>query len=136
MNISWQYLDKRSAIIAALKDYDSMQYIIDNFRDNEAYKNYEPAANTGNICRGTAVNINVNVQRYSQAQEFMLWFKPAWDVISADERFVLKTFYLSGDYKQIDNVYDICDRYNIERTFAYKKKDRALAHLATLLYGK
>lgn len=136
MNISWQYLDKRSATIAALKDYDSMQYIIDNFRANEAYETYEPTASPGNACHGAATNIDANMQRYSQAQEFMLWFKPAWGAISADERFVLKTFYLSGDYKQIDNIYDICDRYNIERTSAYKKKDRALAHLATLLYGK
>ena len=30
MNISWQYLDKRNAAIAALKDYSSMQAIIAN----------------------------------------------------------------------------------------------------------
>ena len=30
MNIIWHYLDKRGAAINALKDYDSMQYIIDH----------------------------------------------------------------------------------------------------------
>ena len=30
MNIIWHYLDKRGAAINALKDYGSMQYIIDH----------------------------------------------------------------------------------------------------------
>ena len=28
MSIAWQYLDKRNAAISALKDYESMQYIL------------------------------------------------------------------------------------------------------------
>ena len=28
MSVMWKYLDKRSAAIAAIKDYDSMQFII------------------------------------------------------------------------------------------------------------
>ena len=38
--------------------------------------------------------------------------------------------------KQIDAVYNICERFNIERSSAYNKKNRALQHLALLLYGK
>ena len=30
MDIIWHYLDKRSAAVNALKDYSSMQYIIDH----------------------------------------------------------------------------------------------------------
>ena len=30
MSILWQYLDKKSAAISALKDYSSMQHIIDH----------------------------------------------------------------------------------------------------------
>ena len=33
MSIMWKYLDKRSATIAALKDYESMQFIIKNTGD-------------------------------------------------------------------------------------------------------
>ena len=29
MSIMWKYLDKRSATIAAIKDYESMQFIAD-----------------------------------------------------------------------------------------------------------
>ena len=28
MSIMWKYLDKRSATIAAIKDYDAMQFIL------------------------------------------------------------------------------------------------------------
>ena len=34
MSIMWKYLDKRSATIAAIKDFESMQFIIKN-TDNE-----------------------------------------------------------------------------------------------------
>ena len=30
MSVMWKYLDKRSAAIAAIKDYESMQFIIDS----------------------------------------------------------------------------------------------------------
>ncbi len=30
MNIIWQYLDKRNAAVNALKDYNSMQFIINH----------------------------------------------------------------------------------------------------------
>lgn len=32
MSVMWKYLDKRSAAIAAIKDYDSMQFIISRDR--------------------------------------------------------------------------------------------------------
>ena len=34
MNIIWQYLDKRSAAVNALKDYSSMAYILAHRRRN------------------------------------------------------------------------------------------------------
>ena len=43
MSIMWKYLDKRSATIAALKDYESMQFIIKN-TDNEVAAEREKAA--------------------------------------------------------------------------------------------
>ena len=33
MSVMWKYLDKRSATIAAIKDFDSMQFIIDSTDD-------------------------------------------------------------------------------------------------------
>lgn len=40
MSIMWKYLDKRSATIAAITDYDSMQFII-NSTDDEIKRTYE-----------------------------------------------------------------------------------------------
>lgn len=79
--------------------------------------------------------IDVLKERYWQAVEYMAWFLPAWEELSEDERYVLETFY-SDEERQTDSVYDICDRFHIERTSAYKKKNRALQKLVTLLYGK
>jgi len=74
-------------------------------------------------------------ERYRQAVEYMDWFKPAWDELSEDEQYVLETFY-QNDGSQTGAVYDICDYFHVERSSAYNRKNRALDHLTTLLYGK
>lgn len=153
MNISWVYLDKRNASIAALKDYKNMKHILEHtnqeikkeeenmigcsssptIRPSKDSVNYH--ANEKRILSGIDA-IDVLEKRYQGAKEFMDWFQPAWDSLSQDEQFVLSRFYLCEDCKQIDSIYEICERYHIERTSAYKKKDRALEHLTLMLYGK
>ena len=153
MNIIWHYLDKRSAAINALKDYGSMQYIIDHTDEeidtvhdrmssvgspalSDMPKGpYNPQANENRIIAAID-EIDVLKERYRQAVEYMDWFKPAWMALSEDERYVLQTFYWNEDERQTDAVYDICDHFSIERSSAYNKKNRAVQHLALLLYGK
>jgi len=153
MNISWQYLDKRNAAINALKDYSSMKSIIANTKEeiadvqsrmtgvggsmpsNMPKRPQQPTATEDRIIKGIE-EIDVLKERFQQAEEFMDWFQPAWDSLTGDEQTVLELFYLTDDFKQIDAVLEICDRFCIERTSAYKKKDRALSHLSVLLYGK
>jgi len=79
--------------------------------------------------------IDVLKERYRQAVEYMEWFSPAWEELSRDEQYVLETFYLQDD-SRTGAVYDICDHFHIERSSAYNKKNRALEHLTTLLFGK
>lgn len=152
MNIIWQYLDKRGAAINALKDYNSMAYIIDH-TDEEIANIHDDMTSIGspafsdmpsNISnpqsgeiRLTAAidEIDVLRERYRQAKEYMEWFQPAWDTLSEDERFVLERFYWEDD-ERYDALSEICDRFSIERTSAYKKKNRAVAKLALLLFGK
>ena len=43
---------------------------------------------------------------------------------------------MDDESKQVDSVGEICERFHIERTSAYKRKDRALSRLTLLLYGK
>lgn len=151
MNIIWQYLDKRGAAVNALKDYSSMKFIIDN-TDSEikavsnkmvgvASPNYDgmPKSHNPHACEDRILNgieeIDVLRERYRQAVEYMEWFKPAWNQLAEDEKFVLETFY-SDDESQTGAVYSICDYFHIERSSAYNKKNRAVTHLATLLFGK
>lgn len=151
MSIIWQYLDKRGATIKALKDYSSMAYIIKN-TDTEISRVHDkmsglrspsfdgmphahnPQAAEDRMVQGIS-EIDVLRERYRQAVEYMDWFKPAWDELSEDEQYVLETFY-QNDGGQTGAVYDICDYFHIERSSAYNRKNRALDHLTTLLYGK
>lgn len=151
MSIIWKYLDKRSAAVDALKDYSSMRFIIDHTDDEikAAYEkmsgvsspqfdgmphSHNPQAVEDRIIKGIE-EIDVLKERYRQAVEYMAWFRPAWEELTEDERYVLETFYSDVD-SQTNAVYDICDHFGIERSSAYNKKNRALGKLVTLLYGK
>ncbi|MGO5291317.1 hypothetical protein ACTQ1N_03920 [Porcincola sp. LCP21S3_C12] len=151
MSIIWKYLDKRSATVAAIKDYHSMEFIINNTaQDIIEEKNrmtgigsptmdgmphsHNPQAGEERIL--TAIEeIDVLKERYRQAVEYMDWFQPAWDQLSEDEKYTLQTFY-DDEIGMTGAVYDICDHFHIERSSAYNKKNRALTHLQILLFGK
>ncbi len=152
MNICWNYLDKRSATISAIKDRSNMQYIIDHTDDEikEEQSNMgglrspsidgmphgsDPGAGEDRLIAGID-EIDVLKERYRQALEYMDWFVPAWEHLSEDERFVLENVYTADEGSIGLAICAICERFGIERTSAYNKKNRALARLTTLLYGK
>ena len=152
MSIIWKYLDKRSAAVDALKDYGSMKFIIGH-TDEEIKSAYEkmggvsspqldgmprshnPQASEDRIVKGIE-EIDVLKERYRQALEYMAWFLPAWEELTEDERYVLQTFYGEDNQYGASAIYDICDHFGIERSSAYNRKNRALSHLVTLLFGK
>ena len=151
MSIMWRYLDKRSATIAAIKDFNNMQFIIKDTGE-EIRGVYETAAGVGspklddmpkahnpNAGEDRAIRaieeIDLLRERYRQACEYMAWFQPAWDALSEDDRFVLDCFYNSNQYGS--GAADVvADHYCIERASAHRKKVRALENLTTLLYGR
>ena len=152
MSIAWQYLDKKNAAISALKDYESMQYILAHTPSDIALVESSmvqiDAPQLTSIPKGQRNphsgenrivkhldSLNVLQERFRRAQEFCDWFQPAWQGLNGAGRFTLSCFYLETD-GEVDPVGAVCDHFHIERTSAYKKKDRALAHLALLLYGK
>ena len=152
MSIIWKYLDKRSAAVDALKDYGSMKFIIGHTDDEikSAYKkmggvsspqldgmprSHNPQASEDRIVKGIE-EIDVLKERYRQALEYMAWFLPAWEELTEDERYVLQTFYGEDNQYGASAIYDICDHFGIERSSAYNRKNRALSHLVTLLFGK
>ncbi len=92
MSVMWKYLDKRSAAIAAIKDYDSMQFIISSTGEEvrNAYDymsgiggmrldgmphTHNPHAGEERIINGIE-EIDILKERYRQAVEYMEWFKP------------------------------------------------------------
>ena len=152
MSIIWKYLDKRSAAVDALKDFSSMRFIIEHTDDEikTAYekmggvkspqfdgmtRSHDPQAGEERMIKGIE-EIDVLKERYRQAAEYMAWFLPAWEELSEDERYVLDTFY--GDTNEYGSsvIYQIADYFRIEQSSAYNKKNRALHHLTTLLFGK
>ena len=152
MSIIWKYLDKKAGAIAALKDYDSMKFIIDN-TDADIKNTYHKMAGIGSPgfdgmphsktpqaaeSRVTSCidEIDVLKERYRQATEYMSWFVPAWRGLTPDERYVLDMFFCKqNDYG--DAVADIeADHYQIERASAYRRKCRAVDKLTVLLFGK
>ena len=152
MSIMWKYLDKRSATIAAIKDYESMQFII-NSTDDEIKKTYEKMTSLGNPkWDGTprthnpqageerilkAIDeIDILKERYRQAVEYMDWFKPAWEQLSDDDRYCLETFYGDGNTYGSSAAYYIAEYLHVEQPTAYKRKNRALDRLTVLLFGK
>ena len=150
--IAWTYLNKKTAAADALRDYSSMEYILLHHTEaeeemRERMTDIRSSAPTGmphnpNPKAGEARlaaqldEIDVLKERYRQALEYIEWFKPAWEKLSDDDRYVLEEFYTGDDGSQTDTIGNICDRFHIERSSAYKKKDRALAKLAVLLYGR
>ena len=152
MSIIWKYLDKKAAAIAALKDYDSMKFIIDN-TDTEIKSAHQRMIGLGSPKfdgmphsknphageeRTTSCidEIDVLKERYRQATEYMSWFVPAWRELTLDERYVLDMFFSKpNDYG--DAVADVvADHYQIERASAYRRKCRAVDRLDVLLFGK
>lgn len=127
MSIAWNYLDKRSAAMAALKDYRSMKAIlattaeeIANVRqdmvriggmrfEESAHGARNPQAGENQILHGIA-EIDVLEERKRQAEEFMAWFQPAWDALGEDEKTVLTMFYLSENGKT-DAIEEISERF-------------------------
>lgn len=152
MSIAWKYLDKRSGAVQAIKDYSSMRFIIDS-TDGEIKQAYDgltaigssagdgmphshdPQAGESRVVNAIA-EIDVLKERYRQAMEYMDWFSPAWNELTEEERFVLTAFYITADESQTNAVCTIEEKYSIERSSAYNKKNKALNHLVILLYGK
>ena len=152
MSIMWKYLDKRQATVAAIKDFESMQFIIRN-TDGEikdaydkmggvAGPRYDGMPRTHNPHAGEERLINIIEEidvlreRYRQAVEYMDWFKPAWEQLSDDERYCLETFYGDGNTYGSNAAYYVAEYFNIEQSSAYKRKNRALDKLTVLLFGK
>lgn len=152
MSIMWNYLDKRRATVAALKDYNGMQFIIDSYQADlklakqqmigvsSPHYDFAPGTTSKDNptehrlihCIDQTAKLN---ERYQQAQQYFKWFEPAWQELSKDERFVLDACYRAPDQSMNQGLAILMDKYFIAKTTAYNRKNQALDHLTLLLYG-
>lgn len=151
MSIMWNYVNKREATVNAIKDYDGMHFIIDTYHDELTTTQNKmiglasphfgfaprPTSNENTteerLVNGALATEKLN-ERYHAARAYLDWFEPAWQELSENERWVLACFYLNHQ-SQTASILAIRERFCIERTSAYNKKNRALDHLTLLLYG-
>jgi len=89
-----------------------------------------------NMLAASLDEIDVLKERYRRALEYMEWFKPAWAVLSEDEQFILSELFMRNDISKAEAVSNVGARLVLERSHVYRRKDRAVSHLALLLYGK
>ena len=152
MKIAWIYLDKKTAAIDALKDYASMEYIVNNCPDDLAEVRERmtaiPSANLTGLPKqrnpqsgearlaASLDEIDVLKERYRRALEYMEWFRPAWDVLTEEEQLILSEFFLREDISKTEAILNLGEQFHLERAQVYRRKDKALDRLALLLYGK
>ncbi len=151
-NIMWNYLDKREATVAALKDYNDMQFIINDYQ-NQVHKIKEKmlhlqSSKIGGIPSGTGngnatetrlisgiTKLDKVNERYQVARDYFDWFEPAWQQLTDEERFVLDSCYRIPNQSLNHGLTVLMNKYFIAKTTAYNKKNKALDHLTLLLYG-
>ena len=129
MNIIWQYLDKRSATVNALKDYSSMAYILAH-TDEEITQVHEDTTTLGSPAFTNMPGGSPNPQ---SGEMRIITAIDEIDVLR--ERYVLEQFYWQEE-DAFDAISAISNRFHIERSSAYKRKNRAVSKLTLLLFGK
>ena len=148
--VAWKYIDKVSATIAALRDYENMRAIINNTSDEikelHAHMASPRAANlTGmpsvrNPLSGQDKlveqidKMNVLNERYNTAIEYMAWFEPAWAILTDREQHILSECYTGENFRDGARL-----RLSGELCYTERHIDRlrakALARLKSLLFG-
>lgn len=143
-----KYVDTKKTTIAVLRDWHTQQFKIDSAADDIAsidahLKRVTPvlSATPGGSSGGNRVEERLVagiakkdavMHGYAEALEYMSEFKPAWEQMTDEERYVLTVRYIEADRR--DGVKRIMDRFFISRPEAYRRCEDALTKLSKLLY--
>jgi len=152
MKIGWMYLDKKAATIRAIKDYRTMDHIIQSYvsaideartriqSPRSPVASFAPcstnihAAHEERIA-DTLDSISAIDERYNSAIAYMRWYLPAWNALTDIERVILSEFYQAENISRNVLISNLSCELFIERAQIYRYKDKALERLALLLYG-
>ena len=141
-------IDKTTATISAIRDYENMRQILNNTPDSIKIQ-YENLLNP----RSTALDgipgaqnshagedmwaagldrLDLMRSRYHEADLFIMWFEPMWLALSEQERMLLETYKSdsrSGAMAVLANKL----QYSIRQLTRFRQK--ALDRLSKLLFG-
>ena len=140
------------ALIAALKDYNDMCFIIDDYQNKRnqlqdkmlgitspqpkltigraSFGNHQEDHLINSISKLEQVN-----ERYQAALAYLKWFEPAWQELTEDEQWLLDVCYRTPNQSVNKGLLLASDHFFIAKSTAYNKKNQALDHLTLLLYG-
>ncbi len=148
--IAMTYINKKSATIEAMKDYENMKHIIattpQEIKDEYETiinvsspqltgmpKTHNPKAGENKVVHGLD-KINVMHERYRQAVEYMAWFQPAWEMLDEEERFILEEFYMQGSQRSGATA-RIQTKLCYSQAHVERLRSKTLKRLTKLLYG-
>ncbi|MDR1703852.1 MAG: hypothetical protein LBS19_04095 [Clostridiales bacterium] len=150
MSIALKYIDKTAATKAALRDYDSMSVIIANTPDNLKNIYEQMASPHSSVPDGLPIahnpkagedrlsskldTLDILRERYRAAVEYMAWFKPAWNALSDDERYILRESYMGVSYRSGSTARIMTESHFSER-HVERLRSKALHRLQLLLFG-
>lgn len=147
--IALKYIKKSAAVIAAIRDYNNMRFIINN--TPEEIKNVcgkmvsprtpilsgmpsvrNPQASSDKLV-AQIDKLDILRERYSQAIEYMAWFEPAWSNLTDTEQHILSEFYMADNQKS-GATYRLMDELSYSESHIERLRSNALNHLRSLLY--
>lgn len=148
--IALKYINKNTAAIAAIRDYDNMRFIISSTPQEikDVYEKmtsprspklsglpsvWSPQAGPDKLI-AQIDRLDILWERYSQAIEYMAWFEPAWSSLTDTEQRILTEFYM-GDNRNSGATYRLMDELNYSESHVERLRSRSLGNLRCLLYG-
>lgn len=148
--IALKYINKNAAVIAVLRDYANMRFIINNTPEDikDVYgkmsaprspklsgmpSGRNPQAGE-NMLAEQIDKLDILRERYNQAIEYMAWFEPAWSNLTDTEQHILAEFYLECNQKS-GATYRLMSELNYSESHIERLRSNALNHLRCLLYG-
>ena len=149
--IAWQYLDKTAATIAAMRDYGTMKFIIENtdsginkVRDKMQSPRTSDTSETRaspnsniqqNFVEESMVRLDAMGERYRQARDYMTWFEPAWRSLSETDRRILQESYMNDNLRSGSTMH-LADELSYSESHIKRLRQQALARMQGYLYGR
>jgi hypothetical protein len=149
-SIIWNYVNKKSIAIEAIRDYRNMQKIIeitpDKVKDSEekmmsisggAMSDMPHAPRNSQTYDNRLINcidsIDVLKEKYRHALDFFCWFTPAWASLDRQEQYVLDEFYAKG-YNN-GAIERLSDELHYSKSQIFRIKDYSLKKFTLILVG-